>query len=251
MKRLFLLLATVASAALAAEGPAEATVSVSGTSAVSGRLSSGYKSVVCTVPAHYRLTRSAGTAITTDAPINAHAPYTFMAGNGASYAAFITDGQAGTCTIYQRNVPLNLPFPAPAVSAPPTPTFGDWTDYTISCTGDSCAIADPTAAGTGVSLSGVVAVELKLTAPEGDTIASGNISRWQCSCVGTPACRLVMEGDPGSESTRSIAYSGRSVSFAPISLPARYPDCDRVYFSSTVTTTGDPASITMSIRVAK
>lgn len=97
--------------ALAGEGNAEATVSISGTSArTSADLSTGWKSVYCTTATHYRTGTSSVVAVTTDLTLPVSVAWELYIANAERRLAFVTDGATGTCTIHPMEVgPTGMP----------------------------------------------------------------------------------------------------------------------------------------------
>lgn len=118
MKALALIAFLAALPAFAQEGVFESQVSVSGSNArTAADLSTGWKTVYCTVAAFYRMGTSAATATTSDEPIPANTHWLVLITNEARRLAFITSGGTGTCSIYPRNTVANRLFlpPLPAL----------------------------------------------------------------------------------------------------------------------------------------
>ncbi len=102
LRYLFTVLALVTLPILADDGHAEASVSISGTTARSAKLGSGRKLLRCTTAAFYVSGGSAVTATTADIPLVANVPWEVDVVTN-QYIAFITSGATGTCYIYPVN----------------------------------------------------------------------------------------------------------------------------------------------------
>lgn len=100
-----LIIALATGLVLAEIGGAEATVSTSTNSAVTGALELGWKSIRCTADTHYRQDGlSSTTATTTDAVIPANTAIQEYVSTNTRYLAFILTTGTGTCYIYKLNV---------------------------------------------------------------------------------------------------------------------------------------------------
>lgn len=134
------LLALALSSNAGEEGAREAVVTTSGTTAVSSKLSGGYKLIYCSAATHYHVGGSTVTATTVDLTIPATTAWqVFVA--ASSYIAFILDSSTGTCSIYpQNNQPGMLP-PAHA-SAGGSSNSSALTPDTIVATGSITAGTD-------------------------------------------------------------------------------------------------------------
>lgn len=101
-KLLFLAILAIAGVAVADEGARETTENTSGTSAVTDKLSSGWKIVVCTVATHYRTGKSDVVSVVTDLTIPANTPRQLYINTAEQYIAFILDSSTGVCNVYRQ-----------------------------------------------------------------------------------------------------------------------------------------------------
>lgn len=101
MKKVFTLCGLLAIGALARDYPAEASISVSGTTARNSvALGAGSKLLHCTVAAFYRQGGASVTATTADLPLAANEKWQVEVPTEARYIAFITSGGTGTCYVH-------------------------------------------------------------------------------------------------------------------------------------------------------
>lgn len=90
----------IALGAHALDSPVVASVSVSGASARSAKLTTGSKLLHCDVAAFYRVGDSAVVAATSDLPLAVNEKWQTDLDQNNLYIAFITTGGTGTCYIH-------------------------------------------------------------------------------------------------------------------------------------------------------
>lgn len=181
MRWLFLVVALLlASTALADEGPAEATVSTSNTSAASSKLSVGWKHIVCDTSTHMRTGGSSVAATTSDLSI---VGWDLYIGGNELYIAFILDSSTGSCKIFKLTPgPTGVP-PSHATNSDITPT--SVTTGVVSATlvaatsvtassnitagGGIQAVTGPVYVGNGATTGGLITQDTALIAVDGVT----------------------------------------------------------------------------------
>lgn len=106
MKKLIpwaVVLALNSTLAVADEGALEGgAVSTSNVTARTGKLSSGWKLIYCTVATHYRTGNSTVESVTTDLTIPATTAWQVYINTAEQYIAFILNSSTGSCSIYKQ-----------------------------------------------------------------------------------------------------------------------------------------------------